>query len=234
MKKSKKTTRPAELLMATFANRGKAEAIVNVLHSLGYREEEIMLLMSDHVRQQHFPGERGDVRQSPAQTKAEDEYRGHKVIEGTGVGSTIGGTVGAIVGAITAIGSTLVVPGLGLLVAGPVAGALAGAGAGGIGGGIIGSLVGAGVPEEKASHYHQVMQEGGIILGVHPHNKEDAAFIRNKLDAMEAPAQSVTREDIALRAYTMYQAGSEDAEANWYQAEKDLLEQQGERPDNDN
>ncbi len=220
MKKTKKKpanrTDQTELVIATFTNRDKAEAIVNVLHSMGYQDEEITIIMSDEVMQQHFE----------EKIKAQDEYRGHKTIEGSGVGSAIGGTLGAIVGAVAAVGSTLVVPGLGLLVAGPIAGGLAGAGAGGITGGLIGSLVGAGTSEEKAEHYASVLQQGGLILGVHPHTKEDAAFIENKLDALEAPHKNITHEEIASRAYDIYQAGSEDAEANWYRAEKELLNRQ--------
>lgn len=69
---------------------------------------------------QHFPKE-----------IKEHYHTEHKSLKGTEVSSAIGGTLGAIVGAVTAIGSTLVVPRLGLLVAGPIAGGLAGVGAGG-------------------------------------------------------------------------------------------------------
>ncbi len=59
-----------------------------------------------------------------------DSELGNKAAEGAGVGGAIGGTVGAIAAAIAAIGTSLVLPGLGLVIAGPIAAALAGAGAG--------------------------------------------------------------------------------------------------------
>ena len=55
--------------------------------------------------------------------------------------------------AIAAIGTSLVIPGLGLVVAGPLAAALAGAGAGGTAGGLIGALVGHGMPEDRTKKY---------------------------------------------------------------------------------
>ena len=63
------------------------------------------------------------------------------------------------------IGSSVVIPGLGLVVAGPIAAALAGAGAGGATGGIIGALVGAGIPEDRAREYERGINEGGILIG---------------------------------------------------------------------
>ena len=50
-----------------------------------------------------------------------------------------------------AVGSTIAVPGLGLVVAGPIAAALAGAGAGAAAGGLIGAMVGAGIPEDRGA-----------------------------------------------------------------------------------
>ena len=51
------------------------------------------------------------------------------------------------------LGTSLVIPGLGLIIAGPLAAGLAGAGAGGITGGLIGALVGSGIPEDRAKIY---------------------------------------------------------------------------------
>ena len=73
-------------------------------------------------------------------------------------------------GALAAIAAaaTVAVPGLGLLVAGPIAAALAGAGAGAVVGGGIGALVGAGIPEERVKEYESGLKEGGILMGVTP------------------------------------------------------------------
>jgi len=99
---------------------------------------------------------------------------GTKALEGTGAGAAVGGAVGAIVAAVMAIGTTLVIPPLGLVVAGPVAAALAGIGAGGVTGGIIGALVGYGIPEETVKRYESGIKEGGVVLGVQPRSEAEA------------------------------------------------------------
>ena len=71
--------------------------------------------------------------------KDEDEGLGSKVMEGVGAGSAIGGVVGATVGILAAIGTSIVIPGLGLVLAGPIALGLAGAGAGAVTGGVLGA-----------------------------------------------------------------------------------------------
>ncbi|HMJ09607.1 MAG TPA: hypothetical protein VK468_11415, partial [Pyrinomonadaceae bacterium] len=91
----------------------------------------------------------------------------------------IGGTLGAIIGGIAAIGTSLVIPPLGLVVAGPIAAALAGAGAGGITGGLVGALVGWGIPEDRAKAYEEGVKKGGTVLGVTPRSTEDADFFEN-------------------------------------------------------
>ena len=52
------------------------------------------------------------------------------------------------------IHTAIAIPGVGLLVAGPIAGALAGAGAGA-----------ATIPETRAVEYERGLKEGGIVLG---------------------------------------------------------------------
>jgi hypothetical protein len=123
--------------------------------------------MSDETRKKHFSGA---VKETEIGTKA---------AEGAGKGSAIGGALGAIAGAIAAIGTSLVIPGLGIIIAGPLAVGLAGAGAGGIAGGIIGALVGAGIPEERAKLYESGIKKGNVVLGVHPRNEEDAEYLEN-------------------------------------------------------
>ena len=78
--------------------------------------------------------------------------------------------------AAAAVGTTLLIPGLGLVIAGPLAAGIAGAGAGGIAGGLVGALIGWGIPEEHIKHYEEGLKSGGILLSVKPHNDEDAAY----------------------------------------------------------
>ena len=91
----------------------------------------------------------------------------------------VGGTLGAIIGGIAAIGTNLVLPGLGLVVWGPVAAALAGAGAGGLTGGLVGALIGHGIPEDDAKRYEEGINNGGVVMGVTPRSDEDASYLEN-------------------------------------------------------
>ena len=105
-KDSKKSK--AQLVTAIFHNRVAANAAVDVLMAQGYTHKDISLMMSDSTRTKEFGLESGS-----------------KVGEGAGAGGVIGGTIGAAIAAIAAIGTSLLVPGLGLVVAGPIAAAVA-------------------------------------------------------------------------------------------------------------
>ena len=145
-----------------FSDRESAERAYNSLHERGYTKDDVNLLMSDETRKKHFSD---DTHKSEL---------GNKAMEGLGTGSAIGGTLGAIAGVVAALGTSIVLPGLGLVIAGPIAAGLAGAGAGGITGGLIGALVGWGIPEERAKRYESGLKSGKIVMGVHPRNEDDA------------------------------------------------------------
>ena len=154
------------MLTGMFADRESTERAYNALQERGYTNDEISMVMSDKTRKTHFSDE------------GETEI-GTKAAEGAGKGSAIGGAVGAIAGVIAALGASIVIPGLGLVIAGPIAAGLAGAGAGGITGGIIGALVGSGIPEARARIYESGVKKGNIVLGVHPRNDEDRTYFEN-------------------------------------------------------
>src|SRR6185436_12363340 len=158
------TTDRGRMLTGMFRDRESTENADKTLHERGYTKDDINLVMSEETRKKHFSG---DVKETEIGTKA---------AEGAGKGSAIGGAIGAIAGVVAAIGTSLVIPGLGLVVAGPIAAGLAGAGAGGIAGGVIGALVGSGIPEERAKLYEKGVKDGHIVMGVHPRNEEDARY----------------------------------------------------------
>ncbi|OON68923.1 hypothetical protein B0919_10965 [Hymenobacter sp. CRA2] len=155
-------------LTSTFRDRESAERAYSSLSSRGYTKDDVNLLMSDETRKTHF----GD--------DTPHTELGNKAMEGAGVGSAIGGTAGAVIGAIAAIGTSVALPGLGLIVAGPLAAALAGAGAGGLTGGLVGALVGSGIPEERAAEYEHDIKNGGIVMGVRPRSDEDARHFQDE------------------------------------------------------
>lgn len=155
------------LMTGLFPDRESAEHGYNALTERGYENSDVNLAMSDDTRKRHFLA-----------AGAETEL-GNKAAEGAGVGGAIGGTLGAIAAAVAAVGTTILIPGLGIVVAGPLAAAIAGAGAGAATGGLIGALVGWNMPEEHVKRYEEGIKNGGILMGVRPRNDEDAEYLQN-------------------------------------------------------
>jgi hypothetical protein len=161
------------LVTGLFPDRDSAERAYSSVASRGYDRNDVNLVMSDETRQRHF-----------AADAALTTELGSKAAEGAGIGGAIGGTVGAIAAAVAAVGTSLVLPGLGLVIAGPIAAALAGAGAGGAAGGLVGALIGWGIPEARIAEYETGIRDGGILLGVRPRSADDAlAFESSWRDA---------------------------------------------------
>ena len=110
------STGKSRMVTGMFRDRDSAERAYQSVTSRGYGNDDVSLLMSDETRNKYFPSDR------PADTEL-----GSKALEGTGAGAAIGGTVGGVLAALAAIGTSLVIPGLGLVIAGPLAAGLAGA-----------------------------------------------------------------------------------------------------------
>ncbi|MCA1592956.1 MAG: general stress protein [Acidobacteria bacterium] len=154
------------MLTGMFRDRDSAEGAYRSLTSRGYSKDDVNVLMTEDTRTKHFADD--------------DSALGTKAWEDAGKGAAIGGGVGATLAAIAAIGTSIALPGLGLLVAGPIAAGLVGASAGGLTGGLIGALVGSGIPEDRAREYESGIKEGGIVMGVNPRNDEDAEYFENE------------------------------------------------------
>ncbi|MGI8786535.1 MAG: hypothetical protein ACR2HG_02070 [Pyrinomonadaceae bacterium] len=155
------------VLTGMFKDRDSADRAYNSALSRGYTKDDVNVLMSDKTRDTWF-------------ADGDDTGLGSKALEGAGTGSAIGGTLGAIIAGIAAIGTSVLIPGLGLIVAGPLAAALAGAGAGGLTGGLVGALIGSGIPEDRARQYEEGIKNGGMVMGVTPRNDEDATYFENE------------------------------------------------------
>src|SRR2546423_2114168 len=146
----------AKVVTGVFKARVAAEAAVVAIIKRGYTRDDISVLMSDATKNKEVG----------------IETRSHGA-GGLGYGAAVGGAVGAVLAAIAAVGTNVILPGIGLVVAGPLAAALAGAGAGGAAGGLIGALVGAGIPEHRARVYDASLRAGGILIGVEARNNKD-------------------------------------------------------------
>jgi hypothetical protein len=152
-----------------FKTRAAAEAAVDAIIKRGYTRDDISVLMSDSTKNKEFA----------VQTRSH-------AADGLGIGGAIGGTVGAVLAAIVGIGTAIAIPGIGLVVAGPIAAALAGAGAGATTGGLIGMLVGTGIPEHRAKVYETGVKGGGILLGVDAKDEEDVDKLQTLLEDIGA------------------------------------------------
>lgn len=146
----------ANLITGLFDTEAAAENAVTQLRQMGYGQNEISIIMKD---------------QGAARELAVDS--GARTMESVGTGAAIGGTIGAVLAGLFAVGS-VVLPGVGLLAAGPLAAMFAGAGAGGLAGSLIGWLVGAGIPEDVAPYYERGLAAGGVVVAVSAHSGDEA------------------------------------------------------------
>ena len=169
--RSRGTTASAKpLLTGLFRDRDGAERAWQSISDRGYTRDDVDVVMSDETRERHF------VRRAGQEPETE---LGNKSAEGAGIGGAIGGSLGAIAAAVAAVGTSIALPGLGIVIAGPLAAAIAGAGAGAATGGIVGALIGWGIPEERVKAYEGAIRDGGILMAVRPRNDEDASFFES-------------------------------------------------------
>ena len=159
----------AKLVTGLFKSKVGAEAAVDAIMKRGFTRDDISVLMSDSTRSKEFA----------LQTRTH-------AADGLGIGGAVGGAVGAVIAAIAAVGTTLFLPGINLVIAGPIAAALAGAGAGGATGGLIGALIGAGIPEYRAKVYEAGLRGGGMLIGVEARTEEEVDRLEELLDELGA------------------------------------------------
>jgi hypothetical protein len=151
-----------------FKDQDSAENAYKSLAESGYKSSEIDVVMSEETRKKYYG------KDATLETEV-----GNKAAEGAAIGGAVGSTVGAIAAAIAAVGTSLVLPGLGLVIAGPIAAAIAGAGAGGVTAGVVGALIGWGIPEDRLKEYEQGINDGGILIGVKSKSDDDTHRFEN-------------------------------------------------------
>ena len=140
--------RQGGLVIQAFARQADAEAAVRALLDAGFRQDDISIVAQERGR---------------AQDVADDT--GADVATGAGIGAATGGVLGALGGLL--LGATaLTIPGIGIVVGGPLAVALAAGGTGAVTGGLAGALAGWGVSEEEARHYQERLEAGDILVVV--------------------------------------------------------------------
>lgn len=162
-------------MSALFTNPETAENVYKSLLTQGYPQESITLVMSEDTHNAYFPNNDS--------TKTKD--LGNKALEGLGIGAAIGGSVGAIAAAIAALGTSLVIPGLGLIVAGPLAASFAGAGAGAAAGGFLGTIVGSETPNDQAKLFEEGLKKGGVVISIKTNSKEDLEKLHKHWNSLQ-------------------------------------------------
>src|SRR5262245_1654592 len=149
-------------LTALFKKREDADSAYEWLLKNGYNSSDVHLLMSEETRQKYHYAE-----------ATEPETTEEDAVVGLETGAAVGGGLGAALGTVAAVGAAVIIPGMGLAVAGPLAAA------GGLVGGALGALYGSSVPEEEAHELEQKIREGSILISVRPLSDEDTGLIES-------------------------------------------------------
>lgn len=161
------------MVSGLFGDSESVERAYQLVVERGYDKDDINVVMSDDTRRRYFSDDR--------EIKTE---LGRKAMEGGELGGPTGGRLGLLIPILAAVGAAVVIPGLGLVMAGPIAAALAGAGAAGLAAGLIGALGDWGMPETRVKQYEVGIHDGGILMGVKARSAEDASHIEQQWKAV--------------------------------------------------
>ncbi len=166
---------------AVFQDRSHAERAVEELVRAGFAAEQIGVMALDA----------GPVVEPPAvETKT-------KAGEGAAAGAVSGGVLGGLLGAAVA---TVVLPGVGpVLAGGLLIAVLEGVAGGAAGGGVLGALLGLSIPEDKARHVERHFHSGRTVVTVRAEGRYDeAAAILERVEQMpEAEGHRRVRSRLA-------------------------------------
>jgi hypothetical protein len=168
-----------------FQSRADAERAVENLHRLGLSDENLNLLS---------PGDA--ARQSETDVPTSDT-------EQPGMGNAVGGVVGGAMGAaggmtLGAAAASLLVPGIGpILAAGVIGAALFGAGgaaAGMAAGGALEGKIAQGLPHDEVFIYEDALRQGRTVVIAQLEDDGQAEAARAALDAAGAESVDAARE----------------------------------------
>lgn len=156
-------SRLSTIVTALFPDRPSAERGWDAVIARGYKASDINAVVSQDTHKTLLA--------------VETKPTGDKALEGAGVGGAIGLSAGAMTAVLIAVGSALLLPGVGLVLAGPIVAGMAGAGVGGAIGVVIGAMVGADIPEKHVKLIEEHVKRGGFVLTVHARSIPDANAI---------------------------------------------------------
>lgn len=154
-----------------FREGAAADRAYRALLNMDYSRDDISVVMTDEARSRYFPAD--------TPLDASSETTGHtKAVEG----AAVMGSAGAVLGAVAAIGVSVVAPGAGFVIIGPLA--AAGAGLGATAGGLLGALLGSSVPQDDIHRYEQRVREGEILIRVNPRSENEAQRIQAEWESL--------------------------------------------------
>jgi hypothetical protein len=130
-----------------------AQYAAEKLSEAGVAREAIGLLMSERARKRIMTIEKHN-----------------RAPEGVAAGGVAGGALGALLAGLTAI-AAVVVPGVGLLAAGPLVSLFAGVGAGATAGGFVGGIIGLGIHDHEAKLYDEILKDDGVLVAISTRDK---------------------------------------------------------------
>ncbi|AUH74285.1 general stress protein [Legionella sainthelensi] len=128
-------------IIEIFPNEKTAEKAYKYALECGYTPNDITVIMSENYYKSDL------MKQENINT-----------LENVGQGGATGAAIGSILGAIVALGGNLIIPGIGIIIAGPLAGLVVGT--------LMGTLLALGVSETKAQEYAEAIDSGKVILYV--------------------------------------------------------------------
>ena len=144
-------------IVGVFDDRLAAERAVDTLHQAGFHHDQIGFVI-----------------------RGADDVRGGMITDAVGTkdgkGALTGAVTGGMLGGVLAAAISLLIPGVGPVLAGGVLAAFfGGAIAGTAVGGIFGAMTGLGISEDEARFYEKEFSEGRAIVAVKPHGRYQEA-----------------------------------------------------------
>src|SRR5687767_8313848 len=151
------TTYPQRALVGVFDDRYHAEQAVDALHKSGFGHDQVGYVL-----------------------RGSDAIRGGMIVDSVGTkdgkGAAAGALTGGMIGGVLAAAVSLLIPGVGPIVAGGVLAAFfGGAIAGTAVGGILGAMTGLGISEDEARFYDKEFQGGRAIVAVKAGSRAEEA-----------------------------------------------------------
>jgi Heat induced stress protein YflT len=157
------------IAIGVFSDHKQAEQALEALHHAGFTDEQIGFITRH--------------RTSDGENEFPDDAATN--VPSTAAGAVVGGVIGAAV--------SLLIPGLGIALAGGILAAVFGA----VAGGFAGSLVSIGIPEEEAHYYQEQLMAGRTLVTVHAHGLyEEATAVLRASGALDANVVSGVPADI--------------------------------------